>query len=1350
MRTLRQHRKLLGWFMTCLMAVWLPGGTFADTLYKQNTGANTTLDTATFTPTAPNPILQNYAEGTAFTAADIIAFNNAITAATTFRISGTTGTNLQVGGITIGSLLNGALLNPVGAITIQNGAGAPGSSVANTLTLGASGIDMSLAGQNLTISQDTANGSSLSVTTSANQTWLNRTGRTISLAAAPLTLAHSITLQGAGTTTFGGNGTGPISGAGNLIITGAHSGGASIVNLGGTNTGWTGAVTVGDAATHLRLGGTLNLDQSAASQNKLADAATLTINNSTVNLLGTGGGTETVAGVALGRGLNAVTRSADTGILQMNGITRVLGAAVNFGNIATSGASHVTTDVLNTAAGQIGTWAVGINSTTDANWIKTAGAGSDNAALALSGADYTTQVNLNSWAVNQNIIVNAATTASTASRTIGSLKMNTATITAVDIGAGNTLTIDDGANGGGIIGVGNFARVIGHATTAGQGTLTAGAASDGNVDTLNFYNLQNTITVNMVIADNGTDALHLQTGGAGTVTLRAANTFTGGTTINVNAGVLALGDNTAAANDASLGTGAIVNHGTLVLSKTTAATLAQTTIANNITGTGHFTINRGTATLSGANDYSGNTNVSAATTLRAGSATGISANSRMLLNAATAVLDLNGFDVSVAALRGDQTTASVTLGGNTLTLSGSDLANSSTGETLSLGGAQNYQGGFTGAGSLIKNGLFTQVFTAGGTVGYTGTTTVNAGILQTNKAMSTSALTVNNSTPTLLGGGSAFISNIANSLTSTTAVTLANVGSIWQINNGFSQSIGSLAGVTDSRVFLQGGAGSMVLTINDSGGVPTVFNGVINAVTGAGIGSVVKAGTNTWVLGGGNSFAGGLTINGGIVQVATASSVGVLGDLVPVTLADVAGVALDINGNNGSVGSLAGGGSTGGNITLGAAGTLAIGYNNTSTSFGGAISGGTAGVNNLVKIGTGTQTLTGANTFAGNVLIGNLGGQSGGGLTLGAGGTLSDTTAVRNAGYNTAFTVNSTDTIGALTGSVNTSLALGAGATLTSTYVNGTPVVGSATMDTDSTAGRVVRLDGSITNPQVGMIVTGTSIPANSYIVQVLDANHVLLNQQPTPTTTNTAPTTTTVSVLNSAMTGAGGFTKDGTGLLILTGNSSITGTTTINNGTVQLGGVWTGQKFSIHDILSDSSQIVFSATNATTLQFARSATNLLAFERVGSLSGGMGGANTSIYLETGTSNGVLALGGDNSTSTFAGQIMGGGGSATMLIKEGTGNFTWNNTVANIFDGPVYIQGGTLTVGGTEGLDGSNEVYMSNAGTTFVVNETGGETIPFLHGGAGSTRPFSMATTNSTMGTVLRQHRAEPGRQPDG
>lgn len=620
---------------------------------------------------------------------------------------------------------------------------------------------------------------------------------------------------------------------------------------------------------------------------------------------------------------------------------------------------------------------------------------------------------------------------------------------------------------------------------------------------------------------------------------------------------------------------------------------------------------------------------------------------------------------------------------------------------------------------MIKNGLYTQVFTLGGALAYSGTTTVNAGILQTNSAMATSSLVVNNSTPSLLGGGSAFVSNVANSLATTTAVNLASIGSTWQINNGFNQSIGSLAGVTDSRVFLQGGAGNITITITDNGGSPTVFNGVINSVSGTGVGSVVKEGTNTWVLGGGNAFGGGLTINGGIVQVAAANSVGVLGDLVPVTLADVAGVALDINGNNGSIGSLAGGGAVGGNVTLGATGTLTTGYNNTSTSFGGAVTGGTAGVTTLTKLGTGTQTLTGTNTFVGNVQIGNLGGQTGGGLTIGVGGSLADTVNVRNSGLNTSFTVNATDTVGAVTGTARTTLALGTGATLTSTYVNGTATALAATADSAAANGRIVR-NINTAGLKAGDLISGTGITAGSYIVQVIDNDTVLVNQNvPTGPTNDFAPTVTSVGVLHSDITGLGGFTKDGAGLLILTGNSSHSGATTINAGDVQIGGIWTGQKFSLHDALSDNSQLVFAATGTLNLNFANSSTNLLSFERVGSLAGGS--ATTTINLTSGSNVGILAFGGDNSTSTFSGRFL-PTNSAGYIIKEGTGNFTWSNGTTDVFDGPVFIENGTFTIAGATGFDASNEVYMTNRGSTLAVTTTGGDTIPFLQGGKGDAR----------------------------
>ncbi|WP_461785320.1 hypothetical protein, partial [Prosthecobacter sp.] len=40
MKTLRQHRQLIGWFMTCLMATWLPGPAVQGATFTWNqTGA---------------------------------------------------------------------------------------------------------------------------------------------------------------------------------------------------------------------------------------------------------------------------------------------------------------------------------------------------------------------------------------------------------------------------------------------------------------------------------------------------------------------------------------------------------------------------------------------------------------------------------------------------------------------------------------------------------------------------------------------------------------------------------------------------------------------------------------------------------------------------------------------------------------------------------------------------------------------------------------------------------------------------------------------------------------------------------------------------------------------------------------------------------------------------------------------------------------------------------------------------------------------------------------------------------------------------------------------------------------
>jgi autotransporter-associated beta strand protein len=127
-------------------------------------------------------------------------------------------------------------------------------------------------------------------------------------------------------------------------------------------------------------------------------------------------------------------------------------------------------------------------------------------------------------------------------------------------------------------------------------------------------------------------------------------------------------------------------------------------------------------------------------------------------------------------------------------------------------------------------------------------------------------------------------------------------------------------------------------------------------------------------------------------------------------LANTAGVNLTISGASETIGSLAGGGATGGNVTLSA--SLVTGSNNNSTSFGG-LANGTGG---LTKTGSGAFTLarsagntyTGTTTVSGGTLLVNNSTGSGtgtnsvivnSGAVLAGTGKISGAVTVNNGGH---------------------------------------------------------------------------------------------------------------------------------------------------------------------------------------------------------------------------------------------------------------------------------------------------------------------------------------------------------------
>ena len=192
-------------------------------------------------------------------------------------------------------------------------------------------------------------------------------------------------------------------------------------------------------------------------------------------------------------------------------------------------------------------------------------------------------------------------------------------------------------------------------------------------------------------------------------------------------------------------------------------------------------------------------------------------------------------------------------------------------------------------------------------------------------------------------------------------------------------------------------------------------------------------------------------------------------------------------------------------------------------------------------------------------------------------------------------------------------------------------------------------------------------------------------------------------TVLSGAISGAGGLTKTGVGVLTLSGLGTYTGATLVKMGTLQAG-------------IANA----FSAGSAYTVA-SGAVLGLNGFSQtIGSLSGAgavtLGGA-------------TLTTGNDNTSTTFSGVMSGAGG----LAKIGSGTLTLAGT--NVFTGGTVLNAGGLVVSGSlaSGVTvnaGSLAVTGSVAGT--VVQNAGSTTLI-----GGSLGGFAMnGGTASLNGTV--------------
>jgi autotransporter-associated beta strand protein len=252
-------------------------------------------------------------------------------------------------------------------------------------------------------------------------------------------------------------------------------------------------------------------------------------------------------------------------------------------------------------------------------------------------------------------------------------------------------------------------------------------------------------------------------------------------------------------------------------------------------------------------------------------------------------------------------------------------------------------------------------------------------------------------------------------------IALTKVGTGSQILSGNGYTLQGTVTVSGGTMQIGDGTNSTASiganAIADNATLAYNFNGPVtisNAISGGG--AVVQMGSSTLTTNAAETFSGGLYVNGTVIAGGTLASALGAGKVVMAN-----NTTIDVNGNSRTTGLLSTTGNGAGvGITSSTVGTPVLTISGTSSqTFGGIIGNGSATTLGINKLGTGSQALTGANTYTGptNVLAGT--------LAVAANGSLS----------NTALTVNSGGLLSLQPGSGTINLGntatVGAGATLT-------------------------------------------------------------------------------------------------------------------------------------------------------------------------------------------------------------------------------------------------------------------------------------------------------------------------------
>ena len=684
-----------------------------------------------------------------------------------------------------------------------------------------------------------------------------------------------------------------------------------------------------------------------------------------------------------------------------------------------------------------------------------------------------------------------------------------------------------------------------------------------------------------------------------------------------------------------------------------------------------------------------------------------------------ATFDLNGRSEAI-----DKLNSNTLITGGTITNTGSSgslLTVGANNGTATFGGViQNGSGGM----SFAKIGTGTQILTNSSS--YTGTTSINGGTLTLDFSQnaSTPASILSSQSVVSLGGGTL---NVKGAATGTT--------------------VQSVAGLTLN-------AGASAISVNSNSGGGTVLN--LNAITaspnaGAAVDFTPPSGTQSATNGittttansAGNILGGWATV-GGQNWAVSASNGAIAGNISPLSGYDGnvwgAGKNTDVSSNiNPSSGS------TTNSVRFDAAGTNAIALTGTNTIASGGILVTNSSTTNIPTISGGNLTsgngqslvvhqfnVTNPLTIGSSIVDAGIASPIGltksgaGALVLSAVNSYTGATNINRG----SITVNNTATLG-----VNSDVTLSGGSSLTfanaGPQITVTPANAVASSNGQPAANAFdgnsnSRWETAWSDPQWIYIDLGATYSLNAVKIdwETADANTFQIQTSGNGTTPNTSGWTTVASVVNQNPA----LTANHTGLLTYNLNAGASGRYVAMYGTVRN----TGYGYSIWEMQ------IFQAAAALT-------------QSIGSLSSS--DSTTSISLASQT---TLNIGANNTSTTFAGGINGGGaitkvGNGTLTLS-GVGSYTGsttisagtiraNNATSSLGSGSVSVVSGGTLGGAGKIANGTNAISIAPGGTitagadanTTGTLTTGSET--WSGGGAYRTKIAAPGTGGQTVGS---------------